>query len=116
LSLSAALATVAREGGGSPSVVPGLVFAGLAAATAVAALVPRWRRKVRWGRFGSGPHLSAPGWAAWILAMAAVSFSLLCQSGTFTAPPEVWAGAVVAALILVVLAGIHDSSGSRNGS
>lgn len=115
MSLFASLATVAQEGGGSPPALPGLLFAGLAAAMAVAALVPRWRRKVRWGRFGSGPHLSALGWGAWILALAAVSFSLLCQSGTFSAPPEVWAGAVVAAFILVVAAGIHDSARGPDG-
>ena len=108
-------ATLASQEQGSPSMLPGLMFAGLAAVMVVAALVPRWRRKIRWGRFGSGPHLSALGWGAWILALAAVSFSLLCQSGTFSAPPEVWAGAVVAAFILVAAAGIHDSARGPDG-
>jgi len=72
-------------------------------------------QEVPLGRFGSGPHLSALGWGAWILALAAVSFSLLCQSGTFSAPPEVWAGAVLAAFILVAAAGVHDSARGHDG-
>lgn len=68
MSLFASLPTVAQEGRGSSYALPGLLFAGLAAAMKVAA------------------------------------------------PPEVWTGGVVAAFILVVAAGIHDSTRGRNGS
>lgn len=110
------LLTAGRTGSAVPSPLPGLLFACLAAALAVAAAVPRWRRRIRWGRLGSGPPLSALGWITWMVALSAIAFSLFCQAGVFEAPAEVWAGAVLLAFMLVAAAGIHDSARYRNGS
>jgi hypothetical protein len=92
------------------SMVPGLVFAALAFGLTVISLVPSLRGRLRWGRFGSGPRLSWAGWLSWILAMGAISLSLLCQGGVFELQPEIWAGAVLVAFLMVVAAGVYDSS------